>query len=144
MTNSAMRLLVGCAALFASAVTHAQAPGTGNPQERAERFDAYKSRIKASSPHTANACEGQLRRILDAIDNSKACTADSDCTFVSEEPFGQTVSVRVTAAEALLSDMKDFRRSCNNESVRPWYNPELVHMPACVQSRCMVKTSRKR
>ena len=144
MTSGAMKLLFGCAVLFALAVTHAQGPGAGNPQERADRFNAYKSRIKATSPQTAKACEGQLRRILDALDDSKACTADSDCTFVSEEPFGQTVSVRVTAAEALLSDMRKFRKSCNDESIRAWYNPELMHVPACVKNRCMVKTSLKR
>jgi hypothetical protein len=144
MTNGAIKLAIGGTALLAMVITHAQAPDAGKPREQAERFSAYKSRIRPLSPQSAKACEGQLRRILDAIDGSKACTADSECTFVSEEPFGQTVSVRAMAADVLLSDMKQFRTSCNNESITPWYNPDLVHVPACVQSRCMVKSSLKR
>ena len=85
-----------------------------------------------------------MRRILEAIDENQAYTVDSECTLVSEEPFGQTVPLQVAGARALSSNMKQFRVSCNNESMRAFYNSELVHVPACVENRCMVKTSVKR
>jgi hypothetical protein len=63
---------------------------------------------------------------------------------VSEKPFGDTVPVRVESAKALSIDMKRFRDSCNDESIRMGYNRELVHVPVRVKNRCMVQTSSKR
>jgi hypothetical protein len=144
MASGATKLAVACAVLLAVGTGYAQDPGTQKPRKWVDSFSAYKSHIRPLSPTAANACETQLRRILEAIDKNQACAVDSECTLVSEEPFGQTVPVQVAGASALSSDMKQFRASCNNESMRSFYNSELVHAAACVQNRCMVKTSVKR
>ena len=144
MASGAMKLVVGCAALCAVALSYAQAPGTQKPRKWVDSFSAYKSHIRPLSASAAKACEAQLRRVLEAIDENQACVVDSDCTLVSEEPFGRTVPVRSAGATTVVSAMKQFRASCNNESTRAFYNNELVHMPVCVQNQCMVKTSVKR
>jgi hypothetical protein len=139
MASGAIKLAVGCAALLAVTVGYAQGTGMQEPRKWVDSFSAYKSHIRPLSPIALKACEAQLRRILEAIDEQQGCSVDSDCTLVSEEPFGQTVPVQAAGARTLASDMK-----CNNESTRAFYNSELVHVPACVQNRCMVKTSLKR
>jgi len=146
MGNGAMKLAAACGALLAVAVAvaYAQAPATERPQKWVDSFSAYKSYIRPLGPAAARSCEGQLHRILKAIDDNQACSVDSDCTLVGEKPFGQTVPVRVATEKALLSDMKQFRESCNDESRQVGYNSDLVHAPACVKNRCMVKTSSKR
>ena len=144
MTSGAMELAVGCAAILVAAISYAQVPDTQKPRTWVDSFGAYKSHIRPLSPTAAKACETQLRRILEAIDENQACAVDSECTLVSEEPFGQTVPIQTAGARALSSDMKQFRASCNNESIRAFYSNELVHAPACVQKRCVAKTSLKR
>jgi hypothetical protein len=144
MASDVIKLAVGCAALLAVTVSYAQGSSSQKPRKWVDSFSEYKSHIRPLNPTAAKACETQLRRILEAIDENQACTGDSECTLVSEEPFGQSVPVRVAGATALASGMKQFRASCNNESIRAFYNSELAHAPACVQNRCMVKTSLKR
>jgi hypothetical protein len=144
MANGATQLAAVCAALLAVSAPFAQGPDAQKPPKWVDSFNAYRSHIRPLGPAATEACEGQLHRILEAIDDNQACTADSDCTLVSEEPFGRTVPVRSGSAKALSSDMKQFRDSCNNESSRAFYNNELVHVPACITNRCMVKTSLKR
>jgi hypothetical protein len=144
MASGAIRLTVGCAAMITVVVSYAQVSGTQKPRKWVDSFNAYKSHIRPLNPTATKACETKLRRILQAIDENQACTVDSECALVSEEPFGQTVPVQVAGATALASAMKQFRASCNNESMRAFYNSELTHAPACVQNRCMVKTSVKR
>jgi hypothetical protein len=144
MASGATRLAVVCAVLLAVGIGYAQGPSTQKPRKWVDSFSAYKSHIRPLSATAAKACETQLRRILEAIDKNQACAVDSECTLVSEEPFGQSVPVLVASATALSSGMKQFRDSCNNESMRSFYNSELVHAAACVQNRCMVKTSVKR
>jgi hypothetical protein len=144
MAGTVMRRAVGCAAILVAAISYAQGPATQKPRKWIDSFSAYKSHIRPLSSTATKACETQLRRILEGIDENQACAVDSDCTLVSEEPFGQTVPVHTAGARALSSDMKQFRASCNDESMRAFYNNELVHTPACVQNRCMVKTSLKK
>jgi hypothetical protein len=144
MASGVIRLALGCAALIAVAVSYAQVLGAQKPRKWVDSFSAYRSHIRPLGPTAAKACETQLRQILEAIDENQACTVDSECALVSEEPFGQTVPVQVAGATALASAMKQFRASCNNESMRAFYNSELLHVPACVQNRCMVKTTVKR
>jgi len=144
MGTGTMKLAAGCAALFAAATCYAQGPGAERPRKLADSFATYKSHIRPLSTAATKACEVQLHGILKAIDEGQACAADSECTLVGEEPFGPSVPVRTSGAKALSSDMKQFKGSCNNESMRSFYNKELVHEPACVQNRCIVKTSLKR
>lgn len=144
MGRGAIKLAAVSGAFLGLAMAYAQAAGTEKPRKWVDSFNAYKSYIRPLSPAESKACESQLYRILNAIDENQSCSIDSDCTLVAEEPFGQTVPLRMMSAKALLSDMKEFRKSCNNEARTGGYNAELVHVPACVRSRCMVKTSRKR
>ena len=130
--------------LCAVAICYAQGQGAERPRKWVDSFTAYKSHIRPLSPAATKACEAQLHRILKAIDENQACAVDSECALVGEEPFGPTVPVRTSEAKALSSDMKQFNGSCNTEPMRAFYNKELVHQPACVENRCMVKTSAKR
>jgi hypothetical protein len=144
MASFMTRTALGCTALFAVALSCAQTQDNQRPRKWANAFDSYRVHIRPLGPTAAKACETQLRRVLEAIDENQACTVDSDCTLVREEPFGQTVPVRSVGATTVTAAMREFRTSCNNESMQASYNSELVHSPACVQSRCMVKTSFKK
>ena len=135
---------MGSAALFAVALSCAQAPDIQKPRKWANSFESYKAYIRPLSPTAARACETQLRRVLEVIDDNQACSVDSDCTLVGEEPFGQAVPIRGAGATTVNLAMGEFRASCNNESMQMSYNSALIHAPACVQNRCMVKTSFKR
>ena len=136
--KSAMAL----SACFAAAIGHAQSSDA--ERKWAENFDRYKSTMRSLSPAATKTCESRLHRILSAIDQNQTCDVDSECTLVGEEPFGPTVPVQVASGTALMVDMKEFRQSCYDESHRGGYNSNLVHMPACVKNRCMVKTFLKR
>jgi hypothetical protein len=145
MGSIAMTLaVVGCAALLAVTVGHAQGPVPERQHTWADSFGAYKSYIRPLSPAATKACERHLHRILKAIDENQACAANSDCVLVSEEPFGYTVPIRMRSAKAVSVDMKQFRDSCNNESIEAGHSNKLVHIPMCVKNRCMVGTSSKR
>jgi hypothetical protein len=141
MGRAAIKLAVAFGACFAAAIGYAQSPGE---RKWADSFERYKSTMRSLSPTAAKACESQLNRILSSIDQNQGCSVDSECTLVGEEPFGPTVPVRAESGNALTADMKQFRQSCHNESRQVGYNTDLVHMPACVKNRCMVKTSVKR
>ena len=138
-----MKLWTVGIALFAVAVSYAQGPGAEKQRRWVDSFDAYKSQMRTQGSAATRACEGQLQRILKAVDDNGTCAVDSDCTLVNQEPFGRSVPVRMDSARALQANMKQYREACDNQSSRV-YNRELVHVPACVQGRCMVKTSVKK
>jgi hypothetical protein len=142
MVSGTTRLATVFVALIAVAVSYAQAPG--KQHKWADSFDSYKARIRPLSTTAAKACEMQLRRVLEVIDASQTCAVDSECTLAREEPFGQAVPVRTGGVHTVTAAMTAFRASCNNEAMQAVYNSEFVHAPACVQSRCMVKTSFKK
>ena len=137
-----VRVAMVLSACFAAAIGYAQSSDEG--RKWAENFDRYKSTMRSLSPAATTACESRLHRILSSIDQNQNCGVDSECTLVGEEPFGPTVPVRIASGTALMVDMKQFRQSCYDESHRGGYNSDLVHIPACVKHRCMVKTSLKR
>jgi hypothetical protein len=135
MKSAAVRLAVAFAACLASL----SAAGRW-----VDSFERYKSTMRPLNPAAAKTCEGHLRRILTSIDENQSCGSDSECALVGEEPFGPTVPVRTNNRDTVLADMKQFRQACYDESHAVHHNTDLVHMPACVKTRCMVKTSEKR
>ena len=110
----------------------------------AESFDRYKSTMRSLDAAATKACESRLHGILSAIDQNQGCAVDSECTLIGDEPFGPTVPVRAASGPTLAGDMKQFRQFCYDESNVAGYNRDLVHTPACVMNRCMVKTVQKR
>jgi hypothetical protein len=136
-----MRLATACVGILAVAIGCAQDPEAQREHSWVDSFDSYKSNIRPLDPAAQRACESQLHRILSTIDAGGACTGDADCTLLNQEPFGPTVPVRVERAEGLVSDMTQFRSSCDSGSLRFERNDELVSVPACVKNRCMVMTS---
>jgi len=144
MTSGAAKLVAAGTAFFAVAFSYAQGPAAETPRKWVDSFNAYKSQMRPLGAAATRACEGQLQRILKAVDDNGACTVDSDCTLVNQEPFGRTIPIRMDSARALQANMKQFRDACDNQLSQAFYNSELVHVPACVQGRCMVKTSVKK
>lgn len=118
---------------------HAQSPASS--RKWLDSFDQYKSTVRSLDKAATKACESELRHILTSIDQNQTCSVDSDCTLAAEEPFGPVVPVRTMSKKTLMADMSQFRRTCYDESRRVHYNSDLVHRPACVNTRCMVKTA---
>jgi hypothetical protein len=142
MGSAAIKLVVVFAACLAAGIGYAQPAGA--KRNWVDSFDRYRSTMRSLSPAAGTACESQLHHILMSIDQNQTCSDDSECTLLGEEPFGPTVPVRASSGKALTSDMKQFRQSCYDESRYVGYNTDLVHRPACVMNRCVVKTSVKR
>ena len=142
MGSAAITVTVAFGVCLAAATGYAQSPGA--ERKWLDSYDRYKSTMRSLSPAAAKACESQLHRILSSIDQNQSCSVDSECTLIGDEPFGLTVPVQTAIGIALTADMKQFRQSCYDESRQVGYNSDLVHMPACVKNRCMVKTSVKR
>jgi hypothetical protein len=139
-----MRAAIACAGLLAVAIAFAQGIGTEARRKWVDSFSAHKANIRALDPTATKACESQLHRILKAIDDNAVCSVDSECTLLDQDPFGNTVPVRVERAKALLADMKRFAYSCDNHSSRSVRDNGTVNVPGCVKNRCMVLTSLKR
>ena len=135
--------LAACLLALTVVTACGRAPGTESGSSWADSYAGYRATFRPLDPQAQARCEGQLHRILMGIDDNQACSADSDCTLLSHEPFGPTVPVRKQGAEVLLSDMKQFDASCNGRTSHFVANADLVNAPACVKNRCMVRTSVK-
>jgi hypothetical protein len=132
-----MKLCVMVTGLLFNVSTSAQ---TASPVHHwIDSFDEYKKSIRSLEPAAHEQCVTELRNILEGIDNNASCSNDSECTLLNQDPFGNTVPVRVDAGSALLSRMQHFKASCDNGRLQS--NPELPaeSTPVCSQTRCLVK-----
>ena len=129
--------------IFTPATALAQMAATQETSRWVDSYNSYRATIRELDQDRRTKCEKELYDILTTIDGYQACSNDSECTLVSEEPFGSTVPVRRDASAALLENMKAYRESCNGESIESYYNTELKHDPVCWKNVCMVKTQSK-
>jgi len=123
-----------------SATLHAQSVGTDKSHRWLDSFEGYKANIRSLDALPKEKCESQLHDILKGIDDNAICSVDSDCTLLSQDPFGATVPVRAEKGKLLLSKMKQFKASCDNNSFHASQSIAAISVPACVRNRCMVRT----
>jgi hypothetical protein len=138
-----MHSLLAFLLILTATTAFAQVMATQDATRWVDSYESYKTNIRQLDQDHRIVCEKQLYVLLKTIDDNRACSNDSECALVSEEPFGPVVPVRLDSSSALLAQMKAFRESCNDESVESHYNMELQHVPACWKNACMVKTLRK-
>ena len=136
-----MKKLFLIIALRAWATVHAQEVTTARPHLWVDSFEAYKANIRVLDPAKTKACEKLLYDILEGIDGNASCTTQTDCTLLSQEPFGRTVPVRVGYSRTLLEHMKHFFRACDNGSSHSLNDGTTTDVAACWAGKCMVKTS---
>jgi hypothetical protein len=138
-----MRSLLTFLLILIATTAFAQVTATQEATRWIDSYEHYKTNIKQLDHDHRTDCENQLYVLLKTIDDNRGCSNKSECTLVSEEPFGPVVPVRLDASSALLAQMKTFRESCKDESIQSHYNIDLQHEPVCWKNACMVKTQRK-
>ena len=138
-----MKILALFVGLVASSVPHAQARGADEPHKWVNSYEAHKANIRSLAPAPKKACESQLRQILKSIDDNATCSVDSDCTLLNQDPFGSTVPVRIKKGDALLSQMKQYKNSCDNNSFHASQSIATISVATCVKNRCMVRIGSK-
>jgi hypothetical protein len=124
--------------LFISACLWAQS-APADAHRWLDSFAAFKESIRPLEPAAAARCEEELHAILKQIDDNGTCSADTDCTLVNQDPFGATVPVRAEARTGLLSAMRSFKASCDNDRMHSNMELAAESAPTCHQGRCWVK-----
>lgn len=135
-----MRSATTCLAVLFTAIVYAQASNDAQ-HKWGDSLDAFKANIRVLDQPAKKVCEERLRQILESLDASPACSVDSECALLNQDPFGATVPIHVSRAKALLANMKQFALSCDNHLSHSNQMTGTVSVPACVKSRCAVLTS---
>ena len=135
-----MKMVATWFAILITAIVYGQTTSDSH-HECSDSFDSFRANIRVLDEPTNQACETRLHQILRSLDVGPSCAVDTECTLRNQDPFGGTVPVHVSQANALLADMKQFAEVCDNHALRSIQNNETVSFPSCVESRCMVSTS---